>query len=107
MALSRCFYVIAVDRGKEFMSQLLEEALFELNIAIDRNPVLKPWYKGAIESHFNSVNRKLLSGLPGKVFSTLVDKREYDPATNGCISFKAFLNILYLCIVDDYQVNKN
>lgn len=101
------FHVIAVDRGKEFMSQLLEEALFELSIAIDRNPVLKPWYKGSIESHFNSVNRSLLSSLPGKVFSTLVDKREYDPAKNGCISFKAFLNILYLWIVDYYQVNKN
>lgn len=101
------FHVIAVDRGKEFMSQMLDEALFELSIVIDRNPAQKPWYKGSIESHFNSVNRKLLSSLPGKVFKDLVDKREYDPAKNGCISFKAFLEILYLWIVDDYQVNKN
>ena len=33
------FHVIAVDRGKEFMSNLLEDALFELGGVVDRNPV--------------------------------------------------------------------
>lgn len=101
------FHELAYDRGKEFDSNLLEDALLDLDISGKGNPAAKPWYKGSIESHFNTINKKFLVDKPGKVFSDLVDSKEYNPEKNGVISFSALIELLVIWIVDEYQVSPN
>lgn len=101
------FQELAYDRGKEFDSNLLEEALLDLNIVGRGNPRKKPWYKGSIESHFRTINKRLLEHQPGKVFTKITDSNDYQPEKNGVIGFRAFIELLLLWIVDEYQVGAN
>ena len=97
------FNEVAYDRGKDFDSDLLEDALDELNIVGRGNPAGMPWYKGAVESLFSTVNTKLLDDMPGKVFANLFHSNEYDPQKNAVISLSAFLEIFYTWVVDVYM----
>ena len=101
------FLEIAYDRGKEFDSNLLEHALLDLDIVGRGNPVKKPWYKGSVESHFSTLNKKLLVDKPGKAFADILDSNEYNPQKNGVISFTKFMEIFMIWIVDEYQVSSN
>ncbi|MCW7555900.1 transposase family protein [Endozoicomonas gorgoniicola] len=91
------------DNGKEFWSKDLEVVLAELNIQTQYNPVQKPWLKGKIERLYGTINKKLLIDLPGKTFSNIFEKGDYDPEKNAVITFSTFLEILYTWVVDVYQ----
>jgi putative transposase len=97
------FTEIAYDRGAEFESVLLEDALWELQIIGRGNPAGMPWYKGAVESFFKTVNQTFLDDKPGKVFSNLFDSNEYDPEKNAVISLSEFLEAFYVWVVDIYM----
>jgi putative transposase len=101
------FHEIAYDRGREFDSNLLEEALLDLDVVGRGNPAAKAWYKGSIESHFNTINKRFLVNKPGKVFSDLTDSNEYNSEKNGVISFSALMEMLVIWVVDEYQVSAN
>jgi len=101
------FLEIAYDRGKEFDSNLLEHALLDLDIVGRGNPVKKPWYKGSVESHFSTINKKLLVDKPGKAFADILESNEYNSQENGVISFTKFMEIFMIWIVDEYQVSSN
>jgi putative transposase len=95
--------VLVTDRGKEFESQAFEDACMDLNVSIQKSPAKHPWYKGAIESHFKTINQRLLSGMPGSVLSKVQQVADYDPAKNGVMSLDAFLEAFYLWLVDIYH----
>jgi putative transposase len=101
------FHEIAYDRGREFDSNLLENSLLDLDIVGRGNPVKKPWYKGSVESHFNTLNKKLLVDKPGKAFTDILDSNEYKPQENGVISFTKFMEIFMIWVVDEYQAGPN
>ena len=91
------------DNGKEFWSKDLEIVLAELNIQTQYNPVQKPWLKGKVERLYGTINKKLLIDLPGKTFSNILERGDYDPAKNAVITFSTFTEILYTWVVDVYQ----
>jgi len=97
------FNEIAYDRGAEFESDLLEDALLELTIAGRGNPAGMPWYKGAVERFFKTVNENFLDDKPGKVFASLFKSNEYDSLNNAVISFSDFLEAFYVWVVDVYM----
>jgi putative transposase len=92
--------VIVVDNGKEFHSTHFEDACLQLGIAIQYSPPKMPWYKSAIERYFGALNSQLLSDKPGKSFSQLLMKYDYDPNKNAVVSFEALQEILHIFIVD-------
>ena len=97
------FAYLATDVGRDLMSKGLEESLIDIGTTLVKNPVKKPWYKGAIESYFKTLNQTLLDDKPGKVFSNLFDSNDYDPEKNAVISMTAFMEIFYIWLVDIYQ----
>ena len=101
------FQSISYDRGREFESNLLADALLELQISGTGNPAGKPWYKGTVESFFNTLNQQLLSDIPGKVFAHIADSNDYHPEKNAVISLQDFREIYIKWIVDIYHVNTN
>ncbi len=92
--------VIVVDNGKEFYSTHFEDACLQLGIVIQYSPPKMPWYKSAIERYFGALNSQLLSDKPGKTFSELLMKYDYDPKKNAVVSFEALQEILHIFIVD-------
>ncbi|WP_133408062.1 Mu transposase C-terminal domain-containing protein [Parashewanella tropica] len=97
---------IAVDRGKDFESKAFEDACMDLFIRIHRNPGRHAWYKGSIESYFNTLNKRLLNDLKGKVFPNIGESNNYNPQKNAVISFEVFMRVFHIWVIDIYQQSK-
>lgn len=98
--------VLSVDRGKDFESRAFEDACLDLNIRIHRNPARHPWYKGSIESYFDTINQQLLDDKSGKVFPNIVDTNNYDPKKHAIITMGLFLEIFHKWLIDIYHQQK-
>ena len=94
---------LVVDNGVEFWSKSLEQSCLELGINIQYNPVRKPWLKPMIERMFGTINRKLLEPIPGKTFSNVLERGEYDPQKDAVMRFSTFLEIFHRWIIDVYH----
>jgi putative transposase len=99
--------MLVVDNGKEFLSKDLEEACIQLGIELYHCPVKTPWYKGAIERHFRTINQELLHQLPGTTFSNIVQKGDYDPKKHAFIRFNKLLELYHKWLLDYYCMEYN
>ncbi|MBQ4844559.1 Mu transposase C-terminal domain-containing protein [Pseudoalteromonas sp. MMG005] len=94
---------LVVDNGAEFWCQSLELACEEVGINISYNSVGKPWLKPFIEQFFKTINDMLLSPLPGKTFSNMLAKHEYNPKKDAILRFGTFTMLFHKWIVDIYH----
>lgn len=95
--------VIVVDNGKEFHSRSFEDACLQLGIVVMYSPPYHPRYKASIERFFGTQNKRLLHQQRGTTFSNIFERHDYDPAKNAVISFKAFMELVHVWIVDVYH----
>lgn len=94
--------LLVVDNGKEFLSKHLEDACLQLGIELYHCPSRKPWYKGAIERHFRTINQQLVHQLPGTTFSNTAKKGDYDSKKQANIRFNKLLELFHKWLLDDY-----
>ena len=94
---------IVVDNGVEFWGHDLEQTCKELNINVQYNPVRKPWLKPLVERSFGIINSKLLDKIPGKTFSSILDRFNYDPVKDAVFKFSTFIEHFHEWIIDDYH----
>lgn len=99
--------LLVMDNGKEFRSKHLEEACLQLGIETYYCPVKMPWYKGAVERHFRTINQQLIHQTPGTTFSNTVKKGDYDSTKKASIRFKALLEIFHKWLIDEYAQEYN
>ncbi|WP_346726718.1 Mu transposase C-terminal domain-containing protein [Bacillus suaedaesalsae] len=97
--------LLVVDNGKEFHSKHLKDACNRLDIEIMYCPVKVPWYKGAVERYFRTINQDLIHSTQGTTFSNVVAKGDYNPKKNAIIGFNKLLEIFYKWVVDYYTQN--
>lgn len=95
--------LLIVDNGPELVGNNLANTALQLGINIQFAPVKLPWYKGAKERFFGTLNTKLLHSQPGTTFSNIFDKMEYDPQKNAIIDMPTFRWILHKWIIDVYH----
>lgn len=98
---------LVVDNGAEFWSHNLEQACRESGINVQYNPVRKPWLKPFVESFFGVVNKHFLSDFPGKTFSNILQREEYNPQKDAVIRFSTFVEEFQRWIVDIYHQDAN
>ncbi|MEI8612162.1 DDE-type integrase/transposase/recombinase [Enterovibrio sp. Hal110] len=91
---------LVMDNGAEFWSKSIDDACKELNIAVQYNPVKKPWLKPFIERSFGILNQTLLDTIPGKTFSNVLEKGDYDAANKAVMKFSTFVEELHRWIID-------
>ena len=96
-------HTLVVDNGVEFWSDSLEQACLEAKINIQYNPIRKPWLKPLIERFFGILNNSLLAAIPGKTFSNILTKGDYDPQKEAGMRLSIFLELLHLWIIDIYH----
>lgn len=94
---------LVVDNGAEFWSKSLEQVCLEVGINVQYNPVRKPWLKPMVERLFGNINSNLLTHVPGKTFSNILEKEEYDPSKDAVMRFSTFVEHFHQWVVDLYH----
>lgn len=98
---------LVVDNGSEFNSSDFKIACKELNIQVRKNPTNKPWLKGSVERYFRTINNRLLSRMPGKSFTNIFERKDYNPVKNAVIDELLLKEMVHIWIIDVYQNGKN
>lgn len=94
---------LVVDNGAEFWSKSLEQACLEVGIHIQYNPVRKPWLKALVERIFRTISSKLLVSIPGKTFSNIMQRDEYDSRKDAVMRFSVFNELFHQWVIDVYH----
>lgn len=94
---------LVADNGMEFHSGALEGAIGRFGIVLQFCPRRKPWFKGKIERFFRTLNLGLIGNLPGKTFSGIGEKFDYDPAKHAIVGLKTLRQVILTWIVDIYH----
>ena len=98
---------LVVDNGAEFWSESLEQACYEAKINIQYNQVRKPWLKPFVERFFGVMNQLLVSYIPGKTFSNILEKEDYNPEKDAVMRFSTFIKEFHRWIIDVYHQDAN
>jgi putative transposase len=95
--------LVPVDNGREFHSHDFITALAGLGIDVRYCPTAQPWWKGAVERFFRTLNTGLIHMLPGTTFSNIVKREDYDSSANALITLDSLEKLLHMWIVDVYH----
>lgn len=98
-----CMDDMVVDNGLEFHCNSLEAACYQLGINISYCPRKTPWWKAHIERAIQTMNSAVTDGMPGRTFSAIKEKGEYNPGANAAIPLKTMEEIIVKWIVDIYH----
>jgi putative transposase len=94
---------LVVDNGTEFHSHSLEEMCGAVGIEIHYAPRQTPWFKGKVESFFRTVNSGFVHRIPGKTFSNIAERGDYDPTNHACITLAELNALTRKWIADVYH----
>ena len=98
---------VVCDRGSDLTSNDLEQAAFQLGIALDFTPPRTPHFKGTVESFFDVLNDQLLASLPGRTFRSWERRADYNPDDGPLMPYEALLEIIHIHLVDVYAAGKH
>ncbi|WP_448565925.1 Mu transposase C-terminal domain-containing protein [Thalassotalea ganghwensis] len=98
---------LIADNGREFWSKSLEHTCQELGINLQFNPVRRPWLKPFVERFFGLINQYLLSEIPGKTFSNIIEKEDYNPQKDAIMRFSTFVDQFHRWVIDIYHQNSD
>ncbi|TSH74834.1 DDE-type integrase/transposase/recombinase [Acinetobacter sp. RF15A] len=90
---------LITDNAKEFHSNDFKNVCLELGINIQYAPPYHAWYKRYVENYFGSLNKKLISKLPGSYADSSQQKKT--------LPYETFIKILYTYIVEIYHNSYN
>lgn len=100
-------HTLVVDNGMEFHGFSLDHATGRFGTTVQTCPRRQPWYKGKIERYFRTVMSDLLSEIPGRTFSNVVDRGDYDSAKHAVITLDSLNRVLKIWTVDFYHQRRH
>lgn len=95
--------LLVVDNGREFHSKDLETAAMSLLIHIRYCPGGQPWWKGAVERFFRTLEQSGIHPAPGTTFSNIQEKGEYNPTKMAVLTEADLHELLHTWICDVYH----
>ncbi|MDF5466790.1 transposase [Vibrio vulnificus] len=96
---------LVVDNGAEFWSNSLDQACTEGGINIIYNKVRRPWLKPFVERKFGELIQGIVGWIPGKTFSNVLEKEDYDPQKDAVMRFGVFVEELHRWIIDVHNAS--
>jgi len=84
-------------------SQAVEDVCLEMGIEILYCPAGEPYFKGAIERMFRTLNTGLIHSLPGTVFSNTDDRGDYPSEDVAAIDMETLLHLITKWVVEVYH----
>jgi transposase InsO family protein len=92
--------VYVTDNGTDFQSIAFKRGIAELGSIQEFCAVRTPWHKASVESFFKDFNQTLLESLPGKTFSNVLKRYDYQPERDAVVRFSVFVELLYKWAID-------
>lgn len=95
--------VIVTDSGSNFRSKAFRAAALDLGCSIMIAPAGLPQMRGTIERSFRTDAQRFYSMFPGRTFSDVVAKGEYDSEANIAVTQMELARLLVRYFVDVYH----
>lgn len=95
--------LVMVDNGLEFHSEAFEAMCFELGVTVSYAPRKSPQFKGTVERALGTLNRSITGQMPGKTFSSIKERGDYDSAKHAVVTLKVLKACITKWIVDIYH----
>ena len=95
--------LIATDNGMDLHSLAVEAICLEMGISLLFCPAGEPYFKGAIERMFRTLNSGLIHSLPGSVFSNTDDRGDYPAENVAAIDLETLHHLITKWIVEIYH----
>lgn len=96
--------IYSSDRGADYFSQRYRAMIFDLGANYEYCEVRTPWLKGSIERFFLTLEQNFFETMPGKTFSSLAQRKDYDPAKHAVIRFSTLIYLIHKWAVDYHNV---
>jgi len=98
---------LLVDNGLEFHGFSLDHAAGQFGTTVQTCPRRMPWYKGKVERYFRTVHSNLIAEVPGRTFSNILERGDYDSSKHAVISLDTLNLVLNIWTVDYYHQRKH
>ena len=95
--------LLVADNGMELHARAIEQGAGRFGIQLQFCPRRKPWYKGKIERFFLTINTGLLGSIPGKTFSSILSRGDYNSEKNAVVGLSTLRKLLPMWLVDVYH----
>jgi putative transposase len=97
------FEAIFTDRGKEFLSRSMSEAMFRLGARQVQLPARHPWLKGKVERWFRTLEGEVIHWIPGTTFSSPKEKGDYKSEKMAVLRLSELRWLITKWICDEYH----
>jgi putative transposase len=94
---------LVMDGGTEFYTEGLEQILLELDVEPHWAPRRTAWFKGRIERFNRTQSAATTAAVPGKTFSNIFDRADYDPKRHAVMTLSAIVEVITKWICDVYH----
>ncbi|MBI5921925.1 MAG: transposase, partial [Betaproteobacteria bacterium] len=98
---------LVMDNGVEFHSADLENICYELGIEQHFSPRKTAWFKGKVERLQGTLNRSVTFATPGKTFSSILEREDYDPLKHAVVTMSGLRHVVIRWIVDVYHQKRH
>lgn len=98
---------LVVDNGAEFHASDFEAAALALLIDVQYCPVRQPWYKGAVERSFRTLNNGLIHQIPGTTFSNIFERGDYKSLKLAVLTESEIHELMHMWIIDVYHQTRH
>jgi len=95
------------DAGNAYIAGVTEMLCGQLKIDKITAPKAKAFIRGAMERVFRTVHSGLLARAPGKTFSNVVERGDYDSEAEAVLTLDDLISIVVIWIVDVYHNTPN
>lgn len=95
------------DSGNAYIAGVTEMLCAQLRIDKVTAPKGRAYIRAAVERVFKTVNEGLLAKIPGKTFSNVVERGEYDSEAQAVFTLDDLIQVLTVWIVDVYHNDEN
>ncbi|WP_010606793.1 Mu transposase C-terminal domain-containing protein [Pseudoalteromonas maricaloris] len=94
---------LVVDNACEFWCESLDSACRQVVTNIQFNKIERPWHKPFVEGAFKTINNKYNGDIPGKTFSNIAEKHDYDPKKYAHVRFSTYVHQFHKWVIDVYH----
>ena len=98
---------VVFDNGMDLHSNAVVLICYEMGTRVSFCPTGEPYFKGAIERMFGTLNKGLIHQLPGTTFSNIKERGDYPSEDKAVFTLAQATQVIAMWIVDVYHQRRH